>query len=134
MSVAGMQADERMYQNQAHYRDYGHEDAGTLTQRHGIDLDERLGSFQGEESVQIWGAEQEEDRSKESHDSGGQCTGQDTSTGNNATIKCQQKVRNGRNKIHAYLALRVSSATWPEASKPIIVPVVNRLRGVSNKV
>ena len=45
MSVAGMQADERMYQNQAHYRDYGHEDAGALTQRHGIDLDERLGSF-----------------------------------------------------------------------------------------
>ena len=52
---------EGIYHDQTQYRDDGHENTRPSAQRQSVELDERLGSIQGKEGVQIWGAEQEED-------------------------------------------------------------------------
>jgi len=82
-----------IHQNQTQHCDDGHENTRSFPQGHGVDLDERLGGIQGKESIQIRGAKQEEDGGNESHDSGGDSAGQDTTTGNDAVVLCQKVVR-----------------------------------------
>jgi hypothetical protein len=70
MSVWDGRLLKGIYRNQTDYSEDGHENAGPFTQCQSVDLYEGLRGVQSEEDVQIWNAEQEEDSSEESHDSG----------------------------------------------------------------
>lgn len=87
---------KRIHQDKTQYCDNCHEDTRALAQCHGVYLYEGLGGVQGKKSVQIWSAEEEENGSEESHDTGGQCAGQDPPGSDDTTIRYQREVRKGR--------------------------------------
>ena len=72
------------YEDKTNDSDDGHEDGATLSERKSEDLHERLRCIEGEESVEIGHAEQEEDRSRETEDTSSNATGQDALAGDNA--------------------------------------------------
>ena len=82
---------QRAYHDQAQDGKDGHENAGFLPKRECIDLDEGLGSLQSEEGVEVWNAEEEENRGNEAKNTCRYRTAEDTSCRDNSGYDVRRK-------------------------------------------